>query len=167
MGVYFDNLKKRVIELSESKIWEYAVREWAIIDCEIDNSLSESCVCGKENLKYLFTIRNTLNRNRLCPIGSICINRFGREDLDYEVSVYEDMFRLVHAVEKREYIELTPGFFSRKLLGYLYDNGAFVPSAYNGYDAQKDYRFMLDMFNKRNKEEISFARCICGNGVVQ
>ena len=92
---YYENLIKKVIELSESNIWERAVQEWEIFDCEIDDSLTESCVCGKEHLRYLFTIRNIKNGNELYPIGSTCINKFDRDDLDYEVSVYEDMFRLI------------------------------------------------------------------------
>ena len=155
---YYENLIKKVIELSESNIWERAVQEWEIFDCEIDDSLTESCVCGKEHLKYLFTIRNIKNGNELYPIGSTCINKFDRDDLDYEVSVYEDMFRLIRAVENNEYIELTSQYFSRKLLAYLYENGAFEANKYNDFYAENDYEFMLEMFNKRNKDEIFGAR---------
>ena len=156
-NLYYENLIKSVIELSESQDWEKAVREWAIIDCEIDESLSESCVCGKENLKYLFTIRNVKNRNELYPIGSTCINKFERDDLDDEVSVYEDMFRLIRAVENKERIELNSKYFSRKLLAYLYDKDVFKANQYNGFDGENDYDFMLEMFNKRDKDEISVA----------
>jgi len=151
---YYENLIKRVIELSESSVWERAVQEWEIIDCEIDETLSESCVCGKENLKYLFTIKNVRNANELYPIGSTCINKFERDDLDYEISVYKDMFKLVHAVENNEYIELSSRYFSKKLLCYLYDNNAFKPNKYNDFDGENDCDFLLDMFNKRNKDEI-------------
>ena len=50
---YYENLIKKVIELSESNIWERAVQEWEIFDCKIDDSLTESCVCDKEHLRYL------------------------------------------------------------------------------------------------------------------
>ena len=155
---YYENLIKRVIDLSESNVWERAVQEWEIFDCEIDDAMTEACVCGKEHLRYLFTIRNTENGNELYPIGSTCINKFEREDLDYEVSVYEDMFRLIRAVENNEYIELTSEYFSRKLLGYLLDNDAFEPNKYNDFDGENDYNFMLQMFNKRNKDEIYDSR---------
>lgn len=155
---YYENLIKKVIELSESDAWEQAVQEWKIIDCEIDTSLSESCVCGKERLKYLFTIKNVSNSNELYPIGSTCINKFERDDLNYEISVYEDMFKLIHAVENGEYIELNSKYFSKKLIGYLYDNDAFKPNKYNNYDAENDYLFMLEMFKKRNKDEIYGSR---------
>ena len=151
---YYENLIKRVIELSVDDIWEGAVQEWEIVDCEIDESMSQACVCGKDRLKYLFTIRNFKNGNILYPIGSTCINKFGRADLDYEISVYEDMFKLMRAVENREYIELTSQYFSKNLLRYLYENGVFKASAYNHYNTRNDLDFLLEMFHKRNKDSI-------------
>ena len=151
---YIENLIKRVIELSEGDTWDSAVNEWEIVDCEIDEEMTESCVCGKENLKYLFTIRNFVNGNELYPIGSTCINKFERDDLDYEVSVYDDMFRLINAVKNRERITLDSKYFSRKLLGYLYDNDVFEAKKYNNFDARRDYNFMINMFNKRDKTAI-------------
>lgn len=76
MGHYVQNLIVRVINASEADNWENAVQEWEIVDCEEDEDLSESCVCGKEELRYLFTIRNVYNGNLLFPIGSSCIKPF-------------------------------------------------------------------------------------------
>ena len=78
MGRYVQNLIVRVIDASEADTWENAVQEWEIVDCEEDEDLTESCVCGKEELRYLFTIRNVYNGNLLFPIGSSCIKKFGR-----------------------------------------------------------------------------------------
>ena len=50
-----------VINNSESDNWQEAVTEWEIYDCEEDDSCSEECICGKENIKYLYTIRNVYN----------------------------------------------------------------------------------------------------------
>lgn len=55
---YYQNLIKRVLEASTTDNWEIAVREWDIVDCEEDEEHASECVCGKENLRYLFTIRN-------------------------------------------------------------------------------------------------------------
>lgn len=151
---YVSNLIREVIDLSESDIWEAAVAEWEIVDCEEDDSLNESCICGKEHLYYLFTIENTLNGNKLFPIGSSCIKKFGRGDLDEEASVREQMFKLYHAVENGQFISLSPDYFSRKLLKKLYEEGAF-DSDFNDYDGFKDYNFMLKMFNKRDKSSIT------------
>ena len=64
------------------------------------------------------------------------------------------MFRLINAVKNRERITLDSRYFSRKLLGYLYDNDVFEANEYNNFDARRDYNFMLDMFNKRDKTAI-------------
>ena len=141
-SIYVERLIKRVIELSQSSDWDTAVAEWEIADCEEDDTLSESCVCGKEHLYYLFTIENAINGNTLFPIGSSCIKKFGRDDLDDEAAVREKMFKLYHAVEDNHFISLSPEFFSRKLLKKLYDEGAF-DCEYNGYDGYDDYEFRL------------------------
>lgn len=149
----FEVLKERVLELSESSIWEIAVTEWEISNCEEDENCSSQCVCGQTNLKYLFTIHNFKNNNELYYIGSTCIKRFGREDLSSETDVIEKLFVLRHAIEKNKYIELNSTFFSRKLLEYLFNKGAFLPTKYNDYNGEKDYLFMLDMFNKHTWSE--------------
>lgn len=157
-SVYLDNLINEVLALSESDIWELAVKEWKIADCEEDLSRSSDCICGKENLRYLFTIENELNGNYLYPIGSSCIRKFGREDLKSETKVQEDMFRLLHAVENNEFITLDSGYFTRKLIVALYEEGAFEDNVYNNYDGMNDCQFLLDMFNKRDKTNISSAQ---------
>jgi hypothetical protein len=58
MSKYVENLIKKVIDNSISNNWNDAVREWDIVDCEEDDSLTESCICGKEELRYLYTIQN-------------------------------------------------------------------------------------------------------------
>lgn len=158
MSVYFENLINEVLSLSESNIWEFAVKEWEIIDCEEDLSRNSNCICGKENLRYLFTIENEINGNTLYPIGSSCIRKFGREDLKAETKVQEDMFRLLHAVENNKFITLDSGFFTRKLLVALYEEGAFEDNDYNNYDGWNDCQFLIDMFNKRDKTTITPAQ---------
>lgn len=148
-SVYYENLIQRVIDASISKDWKGSVQEWYIHSCDKDESQTSRCVCGKENLKYLFTIRNRFNGNILFPIGSSCILKFGRKDLKEQINLYEQMFTLLNAVEKGEYITLE--YFSRKLLLYLYKCGVFKPTPYNKFNGKNDYDFMLDMFNKRNK----------------
>ena len=124
---YYQNLIKRVLEASTTDNWEIAVREWDIVDCEEDEEHASECVCGKENLRYLFTIRNRETGRSLYPIGSSCIEKFERDDLDYEVDVQMDMYRLAHAMERGERIELTSKYFSKKLLYALYEEGALHP----------------------------------------
>lgn len=155
MSRYMENLIFRVIDESESNLWNDAVLEWEIIDCEEDDELSLSCICGKENLRYLYTIRNELNGKVLFPIGSSCIKKFERSDLNEEIIVREGMFKLYRAIRTRTFIELSSEFFTRRLLNALYVRGAFRANQYNHYNGESDYSFMLQMFNKRNKDSIS------------
>lgn len=153
-SVYTRNLIDRVIKNSLADNWDDAVQEWDILDCVEDESREESCICGKEDLYFLFTIKNRYNGKTLFPIGSSCIHKFEREDLSEQADIEEKMFRLYHAIENGSYITLDPGFFSRKVLRHLYEVGAF-DNSYNEYDGQSDYEFLLKMFNKRNKQDIT------------
>lgn len=157
LGSYVRNLFLSVIRCSESDEWQEAVTEWDIVDCEEDLSCSSECVCGKENIKYLYTIRNRYTGKSLFPIGSSCINKFERRDLREVTTLMESQFRLFHAVEEGRYLSLSPELFSRKLLKWLYEEGAF-DTQYNHYDGRNDYEFMLKMFNKRDKSSISTSQ---------
>lgn len=146
----YNQLFQIVLAKSDSKKWEQAVDEWTVIDCVEDDKCSGSCICGKENLKYLYTIRNKYNGNELFPIGSSCIRKFNNESMDYLTKLYEQEFRLYHAVEHNEYISLKNGLFTRLLLEDLYNECAF-DTEYNNYNGKEDYQFMLKMFNKRDE----------------
>jgi len=154
-NVYYKNLIQKVIEASHSNTWEDAVQEWEIADCEEDDDCCSSCICGKEGIRYLYTIRNIETGCHLYPIGSFCIKKFNREDLDDEIAVREKMFKLFHAMQNHEDIELPPPYFSRKMLKILYERDVFPDTKYNRYDGYNDYLFLLDMFNKKNKDDIT------------
>ena len=141
-------LQKAVIEASDSEVWGYAVAEWKILDCYIDENRKSICICGQEGLKYCFIIRNSYNGNILYPIGSSCINQFGRNDLKQVVSIYEQMFSIRTKHRKREKIELKD--LSKNLLKFLLEENVFKPTAYNHYNPEEDYEFLLSMFNKRS-----------------
>ena len=155
---YFRNLKQRVMASSQSTVWESAVLEWEMLDWEEDESLESSCVCGKDGLRWLFTLVNKCNGNRLYPVGSCCVKRFGRRNLSEDAGVRERLFRLLHAIEDNECITLTADLFSRKLLAYLLREGAFPANEHNRFDPENSCRFLLDMFNKRDKNSISAAQ---------
>ncbi len=156
-SAYAENLIRTVLDNSEADDWASAVQEWEIVDWDEDLELKSACICGKERLRYLYTIRNRYNGNILDPIGSSCIRKFERTDLNDEVSALEDMFRLLHAYENHEFIALDSRLFSRKLLLYLYEDGAFPGTTYNHGDGRRDYQFLLDMFNAHN-DSISRAQ---------
>lgn len=146
---YYENLIKTVLEHSTSQNWVDAVNEWYIDDIEEDETLSESCICGHPNLRYLFTIKNETNNNTLFPIGSECIKKFERDELYQEATIKEKLFELYHKVENNSFIEFNSKLFSRKLLKYLYDAGAFKANKYNNNNPFLSYKFMLKAFNQK------------------
>ena len=91
----------------------------------------------------------------LYPIGSSCIKKFERDDLNDDASIKEQLFRLLHAIDNNRFITLSSDLFSRKLLKYFFDKGVFPGNRYNRFDPEVDYEFMLSMFNKRDKKSIS------------
>lgn len=78
----------------------------------------------KREYKYLYTIKNMYNGNILYPVGSSCITKFDRKDLREKTSLMESQFKLLHAVEEGKFLSLSVELFSRKLLLWLYEEGA-------------------------------------------
>lgn len=146
---YVENLIFTVIDNSISSTFEEATMEWDIIDCEVDEDCEGQCICGKESIKYLFRIKNRYTNSVLFPIGSTCIKKFGRSDLNSIVKVYEQMGKLYEATRAHKYIELGPELFSRNLLQAFLKLGAFEPNQWNRFNPANDCAFLLDMFNSR------------------
>lgn len=163
---YAENLIFKVIERSNSSNWKNAVHEWDIVGWQEDTKIQSSCICGKDNIRYLFTIENNENGNILEPIGSHCIKKFKRKELDEITAIYEDLFKLNSALGNKRYITLSSEYFSRKLLMFFYEKNVFVDSKYNNFNGEKDYQFMLDMFNKRDKDSITKPQQSKINGII-
>lgn len=143
---YVRNLISTVIQSSDADNWDEAVNEWSVVGFDVDENAHGHCVCGQTNLYYLYTIHNNFNGNELEPIGSSCIKKFEREDLNAKVTTLEKQLNLLHALDNNQFIKLDSDYFSKKLLEYLFDNGAFEDRK---YDPMINYQFMLDMFNQR------------------
>ena len=98
-------------------------------------------------MRYLYTIQNSQNGEILSPVGSHCIEKFGREELTNRVRNTESLFRhispLLQAVREHRAISLAD--LSDKLLRKLYDDDAFPPNQYNHNNGHDDYDFLLKM----------------------
>lgn len=163
---YVKNLISTVIQSSDSNNWDEAVHEWSVVGFDVDQSAHGHCICGQTNLYYLYKIRNVENGNELEPIGSSCIKKFEREDLNSKVTTLEKQLNLLHALDKNQFIKLDSNYFSKKLLKYLFDNGAFED---HKYDPMTNYQFMLDMFNQRRdptKKQQSKINAIILNNII-
>lgn len=94
-NLYTDNLIGTVIGLSVADDWEGARREWEIVGCEVDETHSATCVCGKEGLRFVYTIANTETGETLSPIGSSCIKKFEQSDMDEELAGWQQAIKLM------------------------------------------------------------------------
>lgn len=144
------NLPKEVVDASLADDFEAARHEWDLVDRNIDPTSSQNCVCGKEGLKYLFTIRNRETGAELYPIGSSCIELFGRRDLDQQVGIIKQMYEVLAEYRETGSLRLNGGAITRAVLRQLYEEGCFVPNSFNGHNPEADYQFLVDMFNRRN-----------------
>lgn len=150
-NLYTDNLIGTVIGLSVADDWEGARREWEIVGCEVDETHSATCVCGKEGLRYVYTIANTETGETLSPIGSSCIKKFEQSDMDEELAGWQQAIKLMEEaarIGKEDYVHLHSGSYSRKLLYFLYEQDAFRPTKYNGYDGYNDYPYFRECLAK-------------------
>ncbi len=140
-----------VIYSSESNKWESAAKEWKVIYYGEDEG--NTCICGKEEIKYISRIFNRFNGNELYPIGSRCINKFKSEEMNEDIHACEKAFnktsngisKLREILNKGESIKFNAKLFSKELILYLNNKKAL-----DDYDRQ----FLLEMRKKeRNSEQ--------------
>ena len=138
-------LKQKILEnsLEKSNFLE-ACKEWKISAYYEDGSQNTECTCGKESLKHVYEINNLSTYNTLI-IGSVCINKFERTDLNDNIKIQTLCNVLCNKISGGEFIVIED--FSRKLIDFLWDLEYF--------DSEKDCSFFKKMFNKKNKEKIT------------
>ena len=119
MDKYKNNLLKTVIELSESKEWDEASKEWELKESYICKDATETCVCGKVGIKDISVLRNIHNDNILHPIGNCCVKKFQNVELIEDMNNAIEMYPLYDAVKNHQFIEFNRDFFSRKVLKIL------------------------------------------------
>lgn len=153
----FETLKKVIEENSVAAHFHDAVHEWTVVAVEEHPDNEGECVCGQQNLLYMYTIHNRETQENLTYIGSQCVHHFKRQDLNMQVSVFSQLLALKKAIEDGTKITLTSEHFSKALLAWLSDEGAFNNER-NGYNGEGDYAFFVKMFNKRKKEDITDAQ---------
>ncbi|MGM7669277.1 hypothetical protein [Microbacterium sp. A93] len=147
----FGTLRGAVIDASLSDNWSDAVEEWQVVGVEEDQRRTGICVCGKTGLLYLYTIFNRQTQQSLVPIGSQCIRLFEVDELNTSVNVLEQLLKLRAAYAAGDRVDLTSEYFSRGVLAYLWENGAFPANKFNRANGDNDYKFLLDGFNQRHE----------------
>ena len=93
--------------------------EWYAIETDIiDDGHAINCLCGKENIKKIHTIKNIYNNEVLNPIGSSCIKRFEIKPLDISCAIcfksVPDNNKFIVAYMKHRKITLTSSIICHK-----------------------------------------------------
>ena len=79
-NIYFDNLCRRVSELSVSTDCLTASMEWKVTNYFEERN--QECCCGKKEICHIYSIANKFNANKIEYIGSKCITLFGNDELN-------------------------------------------------------------------------------------
>ena len=167
----FQVLRGAVIDASDADKWKKAILEWDVTSVEEHPTSDGECVCGQTGLLWMYTITNEVNSAELFPIGSSCVNHFGRTELNRRVDVFRKLVLIRETANAGETVEMTTAFFSRAVLEFLFEEGVFTPDSYNHGDGWNDYEFLLKMFGKRDKSTINSKqnwkiRKLLGNKIV-
>ena len=145
---YTENFLLPVIYSSESNKWKSAAREWEIIGYErVEN---DTCICGKEEIKDVYKIRNRRNGNKLYPIGSSCVDKFESKEMTKDTDKFKKIYnkisngrsKLKQTSDKGESIRFTTKLFSEELIRYLNKEEILDDN---------DCQFLLDMRSRRSR----------------
>lgn len=120
-----ENFIKGLIENSEHKNWDEAIKEWILENIFFEAS---NCLCGHDILENC-VIRNKLN-NKEIIVGNCCINKIP------SYSEYNHMSLAFKALKKNK-VNASLIDLSREL----------------GYINEWEHRFMMDVWRKRNFTE--------------
>lgn len=150
MNSYYENMIQRVIDCSVSDNWENARLEWSVERVEEDENLDTKCVCGHDGLRYLYTIRNRLNGNKIYPIGSECVKKFCSDKMSETVDALEDIMR-ASSVE----LAYNPSRLTMRMIVFLSDKGVL-----NDWECS----FMLSVKRKR---ALTVKQNLCFNKIIK
>ncbi len=153
-------LEEAIVSNSMAENFNDASKEWAITGCVLDRNGKSTCICGQHGLQYLYTIVNHFTGVVLSPIGSDCIKRFSNKAVYEEALLIGQLLDIAQtAVDYKKKTgrlapeEVTFKMFSRKLLDYMYRQGAFPANKFNRWNGRNDYEFVLGSFNNRYRNE--------------
>lgn len=123
-------LTQEIIQLSQSKVWDFAKLEW-VLDEIYEADEPETCLCGHFPIIEICNLRNKIN-GRLATVGNCCVKKF--------IGLPSDLiFQAVRRVRKDK----------QKSLNAEAIQHAFQKKWINEWE----YKFSIDTMRKRNLTE--------------
>lgn len=172
-------LREIVIEHSSATTWGMAKNEW-YVESHWEEEELDKCVCGKEDIKYIFSIRNYITGFQLYPIGSSCINHFDNQDMS---DVVRNLLNARKRIVKYKNYVFTHSSYADFTIHEIAQDDEFmdfvIHKRQQSHDKQKnkDYRRLIDYYNLKRqdliyKETLSncndeYERCTEGQKILQ
>lgn len=149
---YLHNLAEAIVGNSIADNLTDAMKEWEPYGVYEDNEKSDSCICGKEGIRFHHSIRNIHTGKIIEPVGSVCIKKFKghNDELVNLCEVGEDACKAIrylgeHPEEKP--LAKSP-MLTRKLIDHMGKCGVFGKDEAFGLEQAS---FLLNIFNRRKK----------------
>ncbi len=121
-------LTTKLLKLSFSKTWDEAKLEWDLIEVEkVSESDTEECVCGKNPIMEICTIKNKINNN-IARVGNSCVKKF--------INKSDKIFRSISQIKKS-----SDNSLNAETISFAFEKQ---------WITQKDRDFYIDIFRKRN-----------------
>lgn len=149
----FELLQKHILSLSESDVFEIAVKEWKFISFELSEEF-DRCPCGVY-VKEHFYIRNVINNNTT-HLSTICINRY------MNISTWtllEGLKRIQANIYANANVELTEYAYQKKIISlqeYIFLKNSVRKSKFTASQL-----LIKDDINKRILHEILIKKREC------
>lgn len=152
----FNRLRDEVVRRSRATSFSDAAKEWDVIS--ICDCPGETCVCGHEDIRWCYRIRNRVTGEELYPIGDRCIRHFGSKAMAQTATAFRDVYAV--GIESAATLRRTMpirrrdgGRFTRRAIDSLLLAGALRPrpgDGLGGLSAQGARDILLAEFNGRN-----------------
>lgn len=133
-------LQQAVVDASDAGTWSKARAEWDIVGSSIAPKRDGVCICGQRGLRNQFTISNRVTEEVLEPVGSSCINLFGRADLDDEATILTALSALKVEIDSGATIDTKDSFLSEQVFRHMHSEREL-----SGWERD----FMTKMYRRR------------------
>lgn len=166
-GSNFKKLRTEVLSHSAANNFIDAAKEWDVISIYQDPD--QTCVCGKEGLRWCYKIRNRVTGEVLYPVGDVCIHHFGSEMMDQTAADMRHVLEIGIASATTPGVAMpvrsarNGGTFSRATIDALQRAGALAPRDGDGVGGLTDQEardLLLSEFNARNYDAARAAKAL-------
>jgi len=163
-----NKLTELLFEHSESKYFDEMIDEWKLY--RILTPKESNCLCGHK-IVHRFSIINKINNNILKPIGSVCILKFFKNTMKYQINTTQKIIDKHNLLFNHgKYKDKTYGDIIKYFSGYvvwLINNRQNSKYEMRKNKAYGDLIFLYNLINDGFVEIDKIDCCICMDDIIQ